>query len=511
LSEVESRLVAAGRRGVELVCGTARPDELSGGRDGAHVIRAELIRELLLGRFGELDPRGVRVRGARVTGVLDLSYVRTTTGLHLIGCWCEQPFVVRGARLPRLHLSASHVRELVGDGLRVDGNVRLDEGFTATGNGAGGAVGLVDAHITGALRFDGARLANDSGPALDADRLRVDGGMFVRDGFTAVAAGERGAIRLLDARVTGPLELDTARLANDSGPALVADGLRVDGGMFLGDGFTATGHSARGTIVLRGAHVTGALKFDTAQLVNSRGLLLDLLDVQAGSVFLPAGVVCPSGADTPAACAVPTSTVDLDGLRYTALGAVSWQQWLHLVRRHTTAYRAGPYQQLAAVRRAAGHDGDARDILIAQQEDLRARGRIGGRFATVVHWLWGALAGYGYRAGRLALALLVVLALAGDMGWWAGHTATGPGRHAAQHTTSSATPGAACSTLEQIGLGIDRGLPLGSTGIRTYCDLDTTSPAGQWFTLAIWILQTLVWALATLAVAGYTGLVRKIT
>ena len=30
-------------------------------------------------------------------------------------------------------------------------------------------------------------------------------------------------------------------------------------------------------------------------------------------------------------------------------------------------------------------------------------------------------------------------------------------------------------------------------------------------TLAIWTVQARVWALATLAVAGYTGLVRKIT
>lgn len=50
----------------------------------------------------------------------------------------------------------------------------------------------------------------------------------------------------------------------------------------------------------------------------------------------------------------------------------------------------------------------------------------------------------------------------------------------------------------------------GATGIRDHCDLDTATPAGQAFTAAIWLLQAIVWALATLVIAGYTGLIRKI-
>jgi hypothetical protein len=54
-------------------------------------------------------------------------------------------------------------------------------------------------------------------------------------------------------------------------------------------------------------------------------------------------------------------------------------------------------------------------------------------------------------------------------------------------------------------------LPLGATGLRARCDLDTGTLRGQAFTYAIWALQALVWALATLAVAAYTGLVRRLT
>lgn len=202
----------------------------------------------------------------------------------------------------------------------------------------------------------------------------------------------------------------------------------------------------------------------------------------------------------------------LNGFTYSTLTkeGAAWPQWLHWLQFHTPEYTAQPYQQLAAAQRSSGHDTAARRILITQQDDLRARGDLGGRWANTRHRLWGALAGYGYRAGRAAVGLLMVLLLAGAIGWIAGHTPTHDGRYAALHTTRAEHPFTPCSTLELIGLGIDRGLPLGATGIRDRCDLDTASTLGQAFTAAIWLLQAFVWALATLVVAGYTGLIRKI-
>ncbi|GHG30068.1 MULTISPECIES: hypothetical protein [Amycolatopsis] len=63
--------------------------------------------------------------------------------------------------------------------------------------------------------------------------------------------------------------------------------------------------------------------------------------------------------------------------------------------------------------------------------------------------------------------------------------------------------------MELAGLGVDHGLPLGATGLRTRCDLDTATGWGQTFTVILWALQGLLWSLATLAIAAYTGLVRK--
>ena len=205
--------------------------------------------------------------------------------------------------------------------------------------------------------------------------------------------------------------------------------------------------------------------------------------------------------------------MDLENFTYASLTGADWRQWLHLIRHHTTEYRPSPYQRLAAVERAAGHDGNARHILITQQHDLRRRApaALGGWLTRRFHWLWGALARYGYRVRRTALALLVALAVAGLVSLWAGHVTTAPGRHAAEHTATSGAPHTLCSTVELIGLGLDRGLPLGPTGLRTRCDLDTATAAGQLFTVLLWVVQAVVWGLATLALAGYTGLIRKTT
>jgi hypothetical protein len=313
-------------------------------------------------------------------------------------------------------------------------------------------------------------------------------------------------------------------LTNETGPALAADRLRVDGDVHLREGFTATGHSELGAVRLLGAHITGKLDLSTAQLTNGDGPVLHLDDGRCSLLRLPATVICPSGrSDMRRACPDSDHAVELTGFTYTDLSGVSWEQWLHVLRRHTLTYRPQPYQQLAAVQTAAGHDRDTGQILIVQQRDHRARGDLGGPLRRALHAAWGALAGYGYRTGRIASALLVVLALA--VGWASGPATPPPPTDSTPHNahlnqppkprnplTNTAAAPAGCSLVEQIGLGIDRGLPLASTGVRARarCDLDTASTAGQWFTVAIWLLQAALWALATLAVAGYTDLVRKI-
>lgn len=673
LSEVSSReraLVDALAAGGVVACSQLTVEQLAATASPRYTVRAELIRELVLGRRGDrLDPLGVRVHGARITGTLDLTHVLAVVGLELRGCYFEHAVYLTSARLPWLTLSASHLPALDGDGLRVEGDVLLSEGFTATGQGAEGAVRLLGAHISGRLNLNGARLTNDAGPALIGDALHVYGDVF-GGGFVATGHGELSAVRLPGAHISGQLNLNGAELTNHAGPALIGDGLHVDGGLVLAEGFTATGHCERGAVRLPGAHIGDQLNLDGAQLINNAGpaligdhlqvnggvfldrltanghgedgavrlpdahisgqlnldgaeltnhagpaligdhlqvdsdmfaegltatghstdsavrlsdaqisgqlnlngakltnqagraligdhlqvgsdmfaegftatghstdgavrlpdaqisgqltlngamltnpagLVLDLEDAEAKHLFLPAEVICPHGSASRSACARPERRLALSGLVYTSLHTVGWHEWLHLITHHTLDYRPQPYQQLAAVLKATGREATARDVLIAQQQDLHDRGELGGRLIKGTHRLWGMLAGYGYRSGRIVVALLVVLLIAAGLGIAAGHTSLGPGRYVTAHTGQADIPNSPCSLLEQVGVGFDHSLPLAPTGADNRCDFDTSSPVGAAFTASAWILQALVWALVILVVAGYLRLVRRTT
>jgi len=670
LSEVSSReraLVDALTSGCVVACSRLTVEQLAATKNPRYTLRAELIRELVLGRSGDrLDPLGVRVHGARITGTLDLTHVPAAVGIELRGCYFERTVFLASARLPWLTLSASHLPALDGDGLRVEGDVLLGDGFTATGQGEEGAVRLLGAHISGQLNLNGARLTNDTGPALIGDGLHVYGDVF-GGGFVAAGHGELSAVRLPGAHISGQLNLNGAELANQAGPALIGDGLHVDGGLVLAEGFTATGHCTRGAVRLPGAHISGQLNLDGAELINNTGPaligdhlqvnggvfldgftatghgedgtvrlpdahisgqlnldgaeltnyagpaligdhlqvgsdmfaegltatghstdsavrlsdahisgqlnlndakltnqagraligdhlqvgsdmfaegltatghstdgavrlpdtrisgqlnlnnakltnpagpVLDLEDAEVKHLFLPTHVICPHGAASRSTCTTPERRLALAGLVYTSLHTVGWHEWLHLITHHTHDYRPQPYQQLAAVLKSTGHESTARDVLISQQRDLHDRGELGGRLIKGAHRLWGVLAGYGYRSGRIAVALLVVLLLAAGLGVAAGHTSVEPGRYVTAHTSQADDPNSPCSLLEQIGVGIDHSLPLATTTIRDRCDFDTSSPLGEAFTAATWILQTLVWALAIFVIAGYLRLIR---
>ncbi|MCU1610673.1 MAG: hypothetical protein JWM45_2589 [Pseudonocardiales bacterium] len=618
LSEASSRepaLIDALASGCVVECSKLTVEQLAATENPLYTIRAELLRELVLGRSGEhLDPLGVRVHGARITGTLDLTHVPAAVGIELRGCVFECPVLMVSARLPWLTLAGSQLCALDCDGLQVDGDVLLGDGFTATGQSDYGALRLLGAHIKGQLNLNGARLTNETGPALIGDGLHVDGDVF-GGGFIATGHGELGAVRLPGAHIIGQLNFNGAELANQAGPALIGDGLRVDGGLVLAEGFTASGHYERGAVRLPGAHIrgqlnlacatlvnpagaaligdhlevdggvyldgftatgygedgvvrlpdahiTGQLNLDRAELTNPAGAaligdhlrvdsdmfaegliatghsqdgavrladahisgqlnlsqtkltnpagpVLDLEDAEVKHLFLPAQVICSHAAAKTSRCAAPAHQLILSGLAYTSLHAVDWREWLHLIIHHTRAYRPQPYRQLAAALRASGHESAARKVLIAQQQDLHHRGDIGGPLSKSAHWLWGVLAGYGYRSSRAVVALMLVLTVAAALGIAAGHTSLGPGRYVTAHTSQAQNPRSPCSLIEQIGVGIDRSVPLTPARIGNRCDFDTSSPAGEAFTASTWVLQALVWTLAGLAIAGYVGLIRR--
>ena len=311
----------------------------------SRAVRASVLRDILRGRLAaDPDPHGVRLRGARIIGRLDLENLTTDVSLKLVVCLLEEGVVARDARLAALSLEGcqlEHPAEPPLDGARLTCSVLSLNSARVIGHAKVGAVRLAGARIGGSLDCSAAELRNGSGPALDADNLQVDQHMYLDGGFTATGSGGDGAVRLLGAHIGGQLSCSGAKLHNGSGPALDADSLQVGQHMFLAVGFTATGGGKAVAVNLAGARVGGAFFFASAQLKHT--------------------------ADSHRRLAV-------DGLTYAGLPQyISPQDWRNLLRDGTHAYAAQPYQQLAAAYRALGDDRQARQTLMAQRDDQLAR------------------------------------------------------------------------------------------------------------------------------------------
>ncbi|MEU8343230.1 hypothetical protein AB0C74_16160 [Spirillospora sp. NPDC048832] len=271
-----------------------------GGADADRQVRAGLLARLLTGeRTPEGGrPRAVKLRGARITGALDLEAAELACPLLLDGCRFEEPLVLREATAPSVRLPGCDVPELIADQLRTTGNLELNRGFTAarvhlTGADIGGTVDLSDAalhastapalladgltvaqdmlcrnlsvqgevhlrgaSINGTMALDKARLDAPGAAALAAARLTVGHDAFCRD------LSANGEVRLPGARVGGRLDLTRARLTGAGAAALTADHLAVD------DGVLAEGMSSDGEVRLTGARIGGTLILAGARLSN---------------------------------------------------------------------------------------------------------------------------------------------------------------------------------------------------------------------------------------------------
>src|SRR5262245_8135888 len=69
---------------------------------GGSPIDADLIRRFCVHRAGDVDPRGIRLRGVSVTGELDLTAVEVPFGLSFEQCSFEVAPVMHGAQVREL-------------------------------------------------------------------------------------------------------------------------------------------------------------------------------------------------------------------------------------------------------------------------------------------------------------------------------------------------------------------------------------------------------------------------
>ncbi|PSL57111.1 hypothetical protein B0I31_10288 [Saccharothrix carnea] len=293
-------------QGAEYACSALTVEDLVEMTDPAHVIRADVIRDLLLGRHGELDPRGVRVSGARIVDRLDLDHVTAAAGVELLGCVITEPITAEYAVLPRLNLRGSRTTALHADGLRITGELILER-VRARWDGDKGTIRLILAHIGGQLDLSDAEITNTGGAAVLADRLHVEADVFLRRTH-ASGAGTIGAARLVNARIGGQLECSDTRTINTTGPAVLADSIRVGNNLSLID-VQAAGSGDLGTVRLVNARVGGQLQWSGGKVVNTSGpaLIADGIHVDTSMAIRDLNA---SGSDAKGTVQLPAARVD---------------------------------------------------------------------------------------------------------------------------------------------------------------------------------------------------------
>lgn len=329
VSGPERLLWDAFRRGawVDLRAGDPSADDLerAGLWRASRTIRAEVIAALLLGA-GAVEPGrvpGIRLRGARISGRLDLAGSTLISLLVCEECYfdAEPRFAESAART--VWIAGSRLPGFDGTRMRLDGILNLQSSVI------GSAVRLDQAKVTGQVCLRAVTAGSGGNDvAVAADGLMVDGsadlagltargivrlegaqvsGMIDLTG-AAVSGGHEGAITFSNASIGGRLRcgglsadgtvrmrnteigaafvLSRARLSAPAGVALDAGGLAVRGGMFLVEGFTAEGQ-----IRLIGARLGANLALAGAVITNPGAVALDLDRVTMSNCDA-AGIIC---------------------------------------------------------------------------------------------------------------------------------------------------------------------------------------------------------------------------
>jgi hypothetical protein len=399
-------------------------------------IDAELIRWLCVDRKAreQVDPLGLQIHGAKITGGLNLSFVMVPFPIGLWRCALVENAQLESAEIPGLLLTGSWTRNIAGDRVVVKGEVALNDGFRANGG-----VGLLSAQIGGDLDCEGGTFNNPSNNpndyALNADLATVKGGVYLRNGFHA-----NGAVGLEEAQIDGNLECDGGAFNNPHNSpddyALSANLAMVKGGVYLGNGFYANG-----AVRLSRAQIGGNLDCDGGTFSNSGGDALIAEDAAiTGHILLEGftanGAVKLSGVHIQgnldywganlsdatlylkgaSAYGIlddsqywpKKSKLFLDGFKYEQIvdgpkNAATRLDWL--ARQPDEPFATQPYLQLAKVLRAAGDDPGAERVLMNMEDRRRA----GNWLRLPLKWT----VGYGYRP---RLAVWEILGLSG-LGW----------------------------------------------------------------------------------------------
>lgn len=398
--------------------GSTRPTKAIDSGEHINTVRATFIRWLALGGDADqqLHVHGVQLSGAWIVETLDLIGATLNGNLTLVYCHFDQTPNMLGLMLNgSLNLQSSKLAlGLRADGAKITGTVLL-RSYQKHRFESLGEIRLHGAKIGGNLECDGASFnVPTSQIAIRADGAQISGSVFFRcnEEYQFESTGQ---VRLVGTNVGKGLDCSGAIFDVPKAEiALAADGVKISGGVFLID----IGHKkfeSKGIVRFTGANIDGILTLlNKANPIQS----LDLSHCKVGILQSDAGAW---GTD-----------LALDGFTYDSLRGAHWQTsdyltWLSKQRyadygsiEEPKYFKPQPWQQLIRVLRKMGYNDEALDIAIAFEQRRYEIGKITG-MAKPLHWVFGKLAGYGYKPLRLVNVMIAIWLSFGLCFWLAAY------------------------------------------------------------------------------------------
>ncbi|MEO0342814.1 MAG: hypothetical protein AAF198_05195 [Pseudomonadota bacterium] len=478
-------------------------------------IRSEFLRILLLDLDSDvqLHPSGLKIRGAVISGQLDLRGCAISADISFMNCLFEKPINLINTRLRGLHLNGCMM------------------------------------------------------PGFQADQAVFDGPLYIRAGCHF-----SGELSLPSVVINGDFQLCSVEIEPDTGAAVFANGLTVRGSVFLGNypySTTETDLIAHAPIYMASIYVDRDFYLDRAALTGVKNVVsapkIDAIETGSVAAFsltrsrigglffakslqVSGGIVNLSGVtvkrlnDEPA-LEDSIYRLRLDGFQYEAFAQhtdISVGARLHWLGRRPEdiGFSAQPYEHLARVYEQLGHRDDSDRVRMAKEElqrrdDIAIRLQQGARIRAGMLWIARILlkffVGYGYRpvyALAWAMALILVIGFFFQKTWQAGDMTPNSAPILISKDWISATkfaaenPGAYWSSRGQAGqdyetfnafaYAADLMIPIVNLGQEDAWAPSTTRSwwgrQGWWIR---WVAKVLGWVFTALGAAAVTGMIRR--
>lgn len=305
-----------------------------------------------------VDPSGLGIAGARITGPLDLSYVKAATPITLVRCYIPDGIDLTFSHLQSFEIRASSTGPISADQSELAGDLAVRFGIY-------GPLSLFRSRIGGNLDCTGATIRGNTNETVNAVESKIAGDAVFHDGFTT-----DGIVDVRLARIGQSLSFHRAVFNGTADTGLDAERSVIGGTLY----WVEIQHTPRTQLDLENAKADAL--WDDESSWPSQGMLT------------------------------------IDGFVYNEFAggpgdANARLRWLAL---QPPGYRPQPYRQVATVLRDSGREMGATDVLIAKEEVLRREGGLG-----YLERAWSRMLdvtiGYGYRPLRALwwMAGLVVI------------------------------------------------------------------------------------------------------